>query len=193
MKTHFWNPINRLLIESLTGRCPLSPLKVILSDLFFISGECQLPVLTMSFLSVLQQGSAHADDAASLNSHGGLQSAGSTSSTDLNLQVETFRGPTLPAALYTNLMAHTAWYVPVYGWCHTSIFNLRSCCRPGWPGGLRPGAEVGEAWQGWHEWFPLQRWQVRWWKRQKRYEDTSDRNTHKVTRCWYTIYRQNIW
>ncbi|XP_018523438.1 transcription factor 12 isoform X3 [Lates calcarifer] len=39
------------------------------------------------------QGGAHADDAASLNSsHGGLPSAGSTSSTELNHQVETFRG-----------------------------------------------------------------------------------------------------
>ncbi|XP_041802057.1 transcription factor 12 isoform X1 [Chelmon rostratus] len=38
------------------------------------------------------QGGAHADDAASLNnSHGGLASAGSTSSTELNHQVETFR------------------------------------------------------------------------------------------------------
>ncbi|XP_041802226.1 transcription factor 12 isoform X2 [Chelmon rostratus] len=37
-------------------------------------------------------GGAHADDAASLNnSHGGLASAGSTSSTELNHQVETFR------------------------------------------------------------------------------------------------------
>uniref|UniRef100_A0A672ZBZ7 BHLH domain-containing protein n=1 Tax=Sphaeramia orbicularis TaxID=375764 RepID=A0A672ZBZ7_9TELE len=37
-------------------------------------------------------GGAHADDAASLNnSHGGLPSAGSTSSTELNHQVETFR------------------------------------------------------------------------------------------------------
>ncbi|XP_040890765.1 transcription factor 12 isoform X1 [Toxotes jaculatrix] len=41
------------------------------------------------------QGGAHADDAASLNnSHGGLPSAGSTSSTELNHQVETFRGLT---------------------------------------------------------------------------------------------------
>ncbi|KAM9860802.1 transcription factor 12 [Aulostomus maculatus] len=38
------------------------------------------------------QGSGHADDTASLNSHGGLPSAGSTSSTELNHQVETFRG-----------------------------------------------------------------------------------------------------
>ncbi|KAM7406154.1 hypothetical protein PAMP_000552 [Pampus punctatissimus] len=39
------------------------------------------------------QGGAHADDAASLsNSHGGLQSASSASSTELNHQVETFRG-----------------------------------------------------------------------------------------------------
>ncbi|XP_049896509.1 transcription factor 12 isoform X5 [Epinephelus moara] len=39
------------------------------------------------------QGGAHTDDAASLNSnHGGLPSAGSTSSTELNHQVETFRG-----------------------------------------------------------------------------------------------------
>ncbi|XP_062278374.1 transcription factor 12 [Scomber scombrus] len=38
-------------------------------------------------------GGAHADDAASLNSsHGGLQSAGSTSSAELNHQVEAFRG-----------------------------------------------------------------------------------------------------
>ncbi|XP_042276950.1 transcription factor 12 isoform X5 [Thunnus albacares] len=38
-------------------------------------------------------GGAHADDAASLNnSHGGLQSAGSTSSAELNHQMETFRG-----------------------------------------------------------------------------------------------------
>ncbi|XP_019126067.1 transcription factor 12 isoform X7 [Larimichthys crocea] len=40
-------------------------------------------------------GGAHADDAASLNnSHGGLPSAGSTSSTELNHQVEAFRGLT---------------------------------------------------------------------------------------------------
>ncbi|XP_062241344.1 transcription factor 12 isoform X2 [Platichthys flesus] len=39
------------------------------------------------------QGGAHADDAASLNnSHGGLPSAGSTSSAELNHQLETFRG-----------------------------------------------------------------------------------------------------
>lgn len=39
------------------------------------------------------QGGAHADDAASLNnSHGGLPSAGSTSSTELSHQLETFRG-----------------------------------------------------------------------------------------------------
>uniref|UniRef100_A0A4W6BS32 Transcription factor 12 n=1 Tax=Lates calcarifer TaxID=8187 RepID=A0A4W6BS32_LATCA len=42
-------------------------------------------------------GGAHADDAASLNSsHGGLPSAGSTSSTELNHQVETFRGVVPP-------------------------------------------------------------------------------------------------
>ncbi|XP_071344456.1 transcription factor 12 isoform X2 [Trachinotus anak] len=51
-------------------------------------------------------GGAHTDDAASLNnSHGGLPSAGSTSSTELNHQVETFRALTsalagqVPAAL----------------------------------------------------------------------------------------------
>ncbi|XP_029314260.1 transcription factor 12 isoform X2 [Cottoperca gobio] len=51
-------------------------------------------------------GGAHADDAASLNnSHGGLLSASSTSSTELNHQLETFRGLAsalagqLPAAL----------------------------------------------------------------------------------------------
>ncbi|XP_063737887.1 transcription factor 12 isoform X3 [Eleginops maclovinus] len=39
------------------------------------------------------QGGAHADDAASLNnSHGGLPSAGSTSTAELNHQLETFRG-----------------------------------------------------------------------------------------------------
>lgn len=63
--------------------------------LCIISRECLLPVFTMSFLSVLQQGSAHTDDAASLNnSHGGLPSASSTSSTELNHQVEAFRGLT---------------------------------------------------------------------------------------------------
>ncbi|XP_019742353.1 transcription factor 12 isoform X1 [Hippocampus comes] len=36
--------------------------------------------------------SSHADDTASLNSHGGLPSTGSTSSTELNHQVEAFRG-----------------------------------------------------------------------------------------------------
>ncbi|XP_034536626.1 transcription factor 12 isoform X1 [Notolabrus celidotus] len=41
------------------------------------------------------QGGAHADDAVSLNnSHGGLPSAGSTSSTELSRQVEIFRGLT---------------------------------------------------------------------------------------------------
>ncbi|XP_029353280.1 transcription factor 12 isoform X1 [Echeneis naucrates] len=41
------------------------------------------------------QGGAHADDAASLNnSHGGLPSAGSTSSTELNHQAEALRGLT---------------------------------------------------------------------------------------------------
>lgn len=58
-----------------------------------ISRECLLPFLTMSFLSVSQQGSAHTDDAASLNnSHGGLPSSSSSSSTELNHQVEAFRG-----------------------------------------------------------------------------------------------------
>ncbi|XP_023256506.1 transcription factor 12 isoform X2 [Seriola lalandi dorsalis] len=48
------------------------------------------------------QGGAHADDAASLNnSHGGLPSAGSTSSAELNHAVETFRG--LAAGLASQL------------------------------------------------------------------------------------------
>lgn len=47
----------------------------------------------LTFLPVLQQGGAHSDEAVSLNnSHGGLPSAGSTSSTELNHQVEVFRG-----------------------------------------------------------------------------------------------------
>ncbi|XP_077447677.1 transcription factor 12 isoform X2 [Stigmatopora argus] len=37
-------------------------------------------------------GSSHADDSASLNSHGGLPSTGSTSSSELNHQMEAFRG-----------------------------------------------------------------------------------------------------
>ncbi|XP_058485500.1 transcription factor 12 isoform X2 [Solea solea] len=50
------------------------------------------------------QGGAHADDAVSLNnSHGGLPSTGSTSSSDLNHQVETFRG--LASALAGQLPA----------------------------------------------------------------------------------------
>ena len=57
-------------------------------------------LLDMSFLSVLQQGGAHADDAASLNnSHGGLPSAGSTSSTELSHQVEAFRDMVLPPSV----------------------------------------------------------------------------------------------
>lgn len=54
---------------------------------------CLLPFFTMFFLSALLQGSAHTEDAASLNNnHGGLPSASSTSSTELNHQVEAFRG-----------------------------------------------------------------------------------------------------
>ncbi|XP_056268298.1 transcription factor 12 isoform X2 [Pseudoliparis swirei] len=49
-------------------------------------------------------GGAHADDSASLNnSHGGLPSAGSTSSSDLHHQLETFRG--LASALAGHLPA----------------------------------------------------------------------------------------
>uniref|UniRef100_A0A3B3ZQK1 BHLH domain-containing protein n=1 Tax=Periophthalmus magnuspinnatus TaxID=409849 RepID=A0A3B3ZQK1_9GOBI len=46
-------------------------------------------------------GGAHADDAASLNnSHGGLPSASSTSSTELNHQVETFRSESCGSVLH---------------------------------------------------------------------------------------------
>ncbi|KAF7665335.1 hypothetical protein LDENG_00146800 [Lucifuga dentata] len=50
-------------------------------------------------------GAAHPDDAASLNSHGGLPNAGSTSSSELNHQVETFRGltPALASQVAANL------------------------------------------------------------------------------------------
>lgn len=52
--------------------------------------------------SLLLQGSAHSDDASSLNnSHGGLPSASSTSSTELNHQVESFRGLLYLLRLYT--------------------------------------------------------------------------------------------
>ncbi|XP_034431930.1 transcription factor 12 isoform X4 [Hippoglossus hippoglossus] len=58
-------------------------------------------------------GGAHADDAASLNnSHGGLPSAGSTSSAELNHQLETFRGLAsalagqLPAGLELKMEKH---------------------------------------------------------------------------------------
>lgn len=61
-----------------------------------VSRESVLPFLksfVCVFVCVLQQSGAHAEDAASVNnSHGGLPSAGSTSSSELNHQVETFRG-----------------------------------------------------------------------------------------------------
>nr|XP_043885796.1 transcription factor 12 isoform X3 [Solea senegalensis] len=61
--------------------------------------------LVQSRTAAMQQGGAHADDAASLNnSHGGLPSTGSTSSSDLNHQVETFRG--LASALAGQLPAN---------------------------------------------------------------------------------------
>ncbi|XP_061737865.1 transcription factor 12 isoform X3 [Nerophis ophidion] len=52
--------------------------------------------------------SSHADNAAGLNSHGSLQSGGSTSNTELNHQVETFRGLAgqVAAALELKLEKH---------------------------------------------------------------------------------------
>ncbi|XP_061670082.1 transcription factor 12 isoform X2 [Syngnathoides biaculeatus] len=50
------------------------------------------PVSALAPSRTAAMGSSHADDAANLNSHGGLPSTGSSSSTELNHQVEAFRG-----------------------------------------------------------------------------------------------------
>lgn len=68
----------------------------------------------MSFLSVLQQGGAHADDAASLNhSHGGLPSASSMSNAELNHQVETLRG-----------LVHLLYHWHNMMWTYISLFIM---------------------------------------------------------------------
>lgn len=63
-------------------------------------------------------------------------------------------------------------------------FNRSYFC-PGCPGACHPGAEGGEAGQGWDAREPLHR-QVRWWEWQKRYEDTQGRHSHKVRTCKMT-------
>ncbi|KAF3686412.1 Transcription factor 12 [Channa argus] len=74
-------------IHSLLGQAPNGPIAAIGAN---FAASALVPSRTAAM-----QGGAHADDAASLNnSHGGLPSAGSTSSTELNHQVEAFRGLT---------------------------------------------------------------------------------------------------
>ncbi|KAK2854062.1 hypothetical protein Q5P01_006723 [Channa striata] len=74
-------------IHSLLGQAPNGPIAAIGAN---FPASALVPSRTAAM-----QGGAHADDAASLNnSHGGLPSAGSTSSTELNHQVESFRGLT---------------------------------------------------------------------------------------------------
>nr|XP_057944808.1 transcription factor 12 isoform X2 [Doryrhamphus excisus] len=70
-------------IHSLLGQAQNGPISAI---------GASFPASALAASRTAAMGSAHADDAASLNSHGGLPSAGSTSSTELNHQVETFRG-----------------------------------------------------------------------------------------------------
>lgn len=117
---------------------------------------CLLPFFLMSFLSVLQQGG---DDAASLNnSHGGLPSAGSASSTELNHQVETFRGQIRRAVLGSYCAPDT----PRISTCMTSnlyvyVTNYSSNLKPGRAGAFNPGAEGGETGQGRDARQPLRR------------------------------------
>uniref|UniRef100_A0A7N9AZ09 Transcription factor 12 n=1 Tax=Mastacembelus armatus TaxID=205130 RepID=A0A7N9AZ09_9TELE len=71
-------------IHSLLGQAPNGPITAL---------GANFPASALVPSRTAAMGGAHADDAASLNnSHGGLPSAGSTSSTELNHQVETFRG-----------------------------------------------------------------------------------------------------
>ncbi|XP_039982072.1 transcription factor 12 isoform X1 [Xiphias gladius] len=70
-------------IQSLLGQAQNGPIAAIGAN---FPASALVPSRTAAM-----QGGAHADDAAS---HGGLPSAGSTSSTELNNQVETFRGLT---------------------------------------------------------------------------------------------------
>ncbi|XP_060924702.1 transcription factor 12 [Limanda limanda] len=70
-------------IHSLLGQAQNGPIATI---------GANFPVAALVRTAAMQ-GGAHTDDAASLNnSHGGLPSAGSTSSAELNHQLETFRG-----------------------------------------------------------------------------------------------------
>ncbi|XP_061526610.1 transcription factor 12 isoform X2 [Phycodurus eques] len=72
------------------------------SDIHSLLGQAQngqlaaigagFPASALAPSRTAAMGSSHADDAANLNSHGGLPSTGSTSSTELNHQVEAFRG-----------------------------------------------------------------------------------------------------
>lgn len=87
---------------------------------------------------MLEQGGAHADDAASLNnSHGGLPSASSTSSTELNHQVEAFRGllslhwlSSHDTVSVEELMLNVIFFV----------FLISSNFKPWWPGSPQPRA-----------------------------------------------------
>lgn len=95
----------------------------------------------MFFLSVLQQGGAHADDAASLNnSHGGLPSAGSTSNTELNHQVEVFRGLLHPPSLINSLYGwhDMIWVRFMYNVSPLHLHCLLQVLPPSWLASCRP-------------------------------------------------------
>ncbi|XP_008335180.1 transcription factor 12 isoform X1 [Cynoglossus semilaevis] len=78
-------------IHSLLGQAQNGPIAA-------IGANFPASALVPSRTAAMQSG-AHAEDAASVNnSHGGLPSAGSTSSSELNHQVETFRGLSSTAA-----------------------------------------------------------------------------------------------
>ncbi|XP_077569356.1 transcription factor 12 isoform X2 [Stigmatopora nigra] len=59
-------------------------------------------------------GSSHADDSVSLNSHGGLPSTGSTSSSELNHQMEAFRGLMLFKLALLPAASQLTLYLPFF-------------------------------------------------------------------------------
>ncbi|XP_061883655.1 transcription factor 12 isoform X4 [Entelurus aequoreus] len=86
-------------IHSLLGQAQNGPISAI---------GTSFPASALAASRTAAMSSSHADNAAGLNSHGSLQSGGSTSNTELNHQVETFRGLAgqVAAALELKLEKH---------------------------------------------------------------------------------------
>ncbi|XP_061737858.1 transcription factor 12 isoform X2 [Nerophis ophidion] len=86
-------------IHSLLGQAQNGPISAI---------GTSFPASALAACRTAAMSSSHADNAAGLNSHGSLQSGGSTSNTELNHQVETFRGLAgqVAAALELKLEKH---------------------------------------------------------------------------------------